>query len=64
MVLVDPNPDYFTDVNALSLTGVTHVDNTYYPNLASEKAKELEIVEEELEKGAIDEEEEEVDQGV
>jgi hypothetical protein len=64
MTLVDTNPDYFTDVNALTLTGVTHVDNTYYANMAGEKAKEEEIIEEEFENGPIDQEEEEVDPGV
>ena len=56
MTLVDQNPDYFTDINALSLTGVEHIDNTYYPNLAKEK--EEEIVEEDVP------EEEEKDSGV
>ena len=32
MILVDANPLQHTDVNALSLNDVYHVDNTYFLN--------------------------------
>ena len=32
MILVDANPLQHTDVNALSLSDVYHVDNTYFLN--------------------------------
>ena len=38
MALVDQNPDYFNDVNALTLPGqeYLHIENIYIPNQAKE----------------------------